>query len=41
VGIGYDEQEVEGIPADDHDQLMDVVVTDQRTLWFNNAVSGN
>lgn len=41
VGLGYDEQEVEGIPADDHDQLMDVVVTDRRTLWFNNAVSGN
>jgi 5-formyltetrahydrofolate cyclo-ligase len=40
IGVGYDEQEIERMPADDHDQAMDVVVTDKRTLWFNGAGSG-
>lgn len=40
VGVGYDEQEIEHIPADDHDEIMDAVVTDQRTLWFKKAGSG-
>lgn len=35
VGVGYDEQEIEHIPADDHDQVMDAVITDQRTIWFD------
>jgi len=41
VGVGYDEQEIEHIPADDHDQVMDAVITDRRTLWFNTAEQGN
>lgn len=40
IGVGYDEQEIERIPADNHDQIMDAVMTDQRTLWFNKAGSG-
>jgi 5-formyltetrahydrofolate cyclo-ligase len=35
VGLAYDEQEVEAVPVDSHDQRMDAVVTDRRTLWFN------
>ncbi len=35
VGIAYDEQEVETVPTDPHDQRMDAVITDRRTLWFN------
>ena len=41
VGVGYDEQEIEHLPADDHDQVMDAVITDQRTLWFNAAERDN
>lgn len=38
VGIAYDEQEVGAIPADVHDQRMDAVITDRRTLCFNDAL---
>jgi 5-formyltetrahydrofolate cyclo-ligase len=38
IGIAYDEQEVDQVPADDHDQKMDAVITDKRALWFNPAV---
>ena len=37
VGIAYDEQEVEAVPADRHDQRMDAVITDRRTLIFTEA----
>jgi len=37
IGVAYDEQEVAAVPVDDHDQAMDAVVTDRRTLWFNSA----
>jgi 5-formyltetrahydrofolate cyclo-ligase len=37
IGIAYDEQEVDEVPADSHDQRMDAVITDRRTLWFNKA----
>jgi 5-formyltetrahydrofolate cyclo-ligase len=37
VGVAYDEQEVAAVPVDGHDQSMDAVVTDRRTLWFNSA----
>ena len=40
VGVSYDEQEVERIPADGHDQVMDAVMTDRRALWFKGACSG-
>lgn len=35
VGLAYDEQEIDQVPADIHDQVMDAVVTDRRVLWFN------
>jgi 5-formyltetrahydrofolate cyclo-ligase len=35
VGIAYDEQQIDALPVDGHDQRMDAVMTDQRTLWFN------
>ncbi len=34
VGIAYDEQEVAEVPAAAHDQRLDGVITDRRTLWF-------
>ncbi len=37
VGIAYDMQEVEAVPVDSHDQCMDAVITERRTLWFNEA----
>lgn len=37
IGVAYDEQEVAAVPVDGHDQPMDAVVTDRRTLWFNSA----
>jgi 5-formyltetrahydrofolate cyclo-ligase len=40
VGVGYDEQEIEHIPADDHDQVMDAVITDRRTIWFDQDEPG-
>ena len=40
IGVGYDDQEVENIPWEGHDQVMDAVVTERRTLWFNEAVKG-
>ena len=38
IGIAYDEQEVEAVPVETHDQRMDAVITDRRTLWFNSAL---
>ena len=38
IGIAYDEQQVDVLPADGHDQRMDAIITDQRTLWFNPAM---
>ncbi len=37
IGVAYDEQEVAAVPVDGHDQTMDAVITDRRTLWFNGA----
>ncbi|MGZ6176305.1 MAG: 5-formyltetrahydrofolate cyclo-ligase [Candidatus Binataceae bacterium] len=34
IGLAYDEQEVDMVPAAAHDQAMDGVITDRRTLWF-------
>lgn len=34
IGLAYDEQEVDEVPAEGHDQIMDGIVTDRRTLWF-------
>ncbi len=34
VGVAYDEQEVPEVPAAAHDQRLDGVITDRRTLWF-------
>lgn len=34
IGIAYDEQEVPEVPAAAHDQRLDGVITDRRTLWF-------
>jgi 5-formyltetrahydrofolate cyclo-ligase len=39
VGIAYDEQEVDAVPADLHDQRMDAVITDTRMLCFNEALN--
>ena len=41
IGVGYDEQEIESIPAGRHDERMDAVVTDKRTIWFNETAPGN
>ena len=38
IGIAYDEQEVEAVPTDGHDQRMDAVMTDRRTIWFNESM---
>jgi 5-formyltetrahydrofolate cyclo-ligase len=37
IGVAYDAQEVGAVPRDPHDQQMDAVMTDRRTLWFNAA----
>ena len=37
VGIAYDEQEVPAVPADRHDQRMDAIITDRRTLAVSEA----
>ena len=37
IGVAYDEQEVAAVPIDEHDQTMDAVITDSRTIWFNGA----
>lgn len=37
IGLAYDEQEVDAVPAEAHDQHLDAVMTDRRTLWFNEA----
>ena len=34
IGIAYDEQEVPEVPAAPHDQRLDAIITDRRTLWF-------
>jgi 5-formyltetrahydrofolate cyclo-ligase len=34
IGLAYDEQEVDEVPAAAHDQVMDGIITDRRTLWF-------
>ena len=34
IGIAYDEQEVPEVPAAPHDQRLDGIITDRRTLWF-------
>jgi 5-formyltetrahydrofolate cyclo-ligase len=35
VGVGYDEQEIDAVPAGAHDQKMDGLITDKRVIWFN------
>ena len=37
IGVAYDEQEVAAVPIDEHDQTMDAVITDSRTIWFTGA----
>lgn len=37
VGLAYDGQEVETVPVGRHDQAMDGVITDLRTLWPGRA----
>lgn len=32
VGVGYDEQEFHGVPGDTGDEILDMIVTDRRTL---------
>ena len=39
IGLAYDEQQVDAVPAEAHDQRLDAVMTDRRTLWFNAAAS--
>ena len=34
VGVAYDEQEVADVPVTAHDQRLDGMITDRRTLWF-------
>ena len=35
IGLAYDEQEIDAVPAGRHDQRLDAIITDRRTLWFN------
>jgi len=35
IGIAYDQQEVAEVPVGPHDQRMDAVMTESRSLWFN------
>ncbi len=37
IGLAYDEQEINAVPAGGHDQRLDAVITDARALWFNSA----
>lgn len=37
VGIAYDAQEVDAVPNNVHDQCMDAVITEARSLCFNEA----
>jgi 5-formyltetrahydrofolate cyclo-ligase len=35
VGLAYDIQRVDAVPADAHDQPLDAVITNSGTLWFD------
>jgi 5-formyltetrahydrofolate cyclo-ligase len=35
IGVGYDEQEIDAVPAGSHDQKLDGLITDKRVVWFN------
>lgn len=35
IGLAYDCQRVDGVPADAHDQPLDGVITPSSTLWFD------
>lgn len=35
IGLAYDAQRVDAVPADVHDQELDAVITGSGTLWFN------
>ena len=37
IGLAYDEQEIDTVPAGSHDQRLDAIITDARALWFNPA----
>lgn len=37
IGLAYDEQEIDAVPAGSHDQRLDAIITDARALWFNCA----
>ena len=37
IGLAYDEQEIDAVPAGNHDQRLDAIITDARALWFNSA----
>ena len=32
IGLGYDKQEIENVPIENHDQKMDLIVTEKRIL---------
>ena len=32
IGLGYDKQEVENLPISNHDQKMDLIVTEKRIM---------
>ncbi len=32
VGVGYDEQEISSVPGDTEDEILDMIITDRRTL---------
>jgi 5-formyltetrahydrofolate cyclo-ligase len=37
IGLAYDEQEIDAVPAGSHDQRLDAIITDKRAVWFNSA----
>lgn len=37
IGLAYDEQEIDAVPAGSHDQRLDAVITDRRAVWFDPA----
>lgn len=39
-GLAFREQLIDSIPADEHDKPVDLLVTDEEVIYFNNSVRG-
>ena len=38
IGLAYDEQEVETVPTESHDQKMDLIITEKKILYKNRVI---